>query len=292
MIFISQGHQHSIGLEIFLKAISLLNERDRKLFCLVGFESSMDETHKSITTELNLSGLTFLRLEPSNNTESRQSLEYCLDKVTSRDILITLPTSKNQFPGDGGHSRFFRQRYKNNHISMVFEFLDDRMLLITDHIPLGEIPRTVDAPLIVSKTKITLKGYASMGVHIKEVFFSGINPHAGEGGLLGKEDPVVAQSANKLEKEFPHIRFSGPLSADSLHFHKKSHLDQLFVYMYHDQGLPKFKSEHGTLGIHLTFGLPFLRMSVDHGTAFGLYKKDCADYMGMYHLLNRALECH
>ena len=221
--------------------------------------------------------------------QSHQALQYCLEKITDQDILITLPTSKDQLPGKGGHSQFFRHFYKKEHISMVFESLDDRILLITDHIPLKDVPHAIDVPLIVSKVKTTLNGYASLKTPIKEVVFSGVNPHAGEKGLLGSEDSTITDAIKKLKRELPHIPFSGPFSADALHFFKKP--DQLFVYMYHDQGLPKFKSEHGTMGIHLTFGLPFLRMSVDHGTAFNLYKKDCADYMGMYNLLNRAVAC-
>ena len=292
MIYVSQGHQHSIGLEIFFKAISLLNGEDRKLFSLIGFEDSMEATLKSVAADLDVSGIGLRHLQSSGATESERALEYCLGKMKSHDILITLPTSKDQLPGNGGHSRLFRRLYKNEQISMVFESLGERILLITDHIPLGEVPDTVEAPLIISKTGTALEGYASLGIHIGEVVLSGINPHAGEGGLLGKEDPVVSQAVKELEKRFPGIRFAGPVSADALHFHKKSRPEQLFVYMYHDQGLPGFKSRHGTLGIHLTLGLPFLRMSVDHGTAFNLYKKDCANYMGMYHLLNRALECH
>ena len=174
---------------------------------------------------------------------------------------------------------------------MVFESLNERILLITDHVPLKEVPNSIDVPLIVSKVQTTLKGYASLKIPIQEVIFSGINPHAGENGILGSEDSVVTHAIQKLGIQFPNINFSGPCSADVLHFFKKIHSVQLFVYMYHDQGLPKFKNEHGTIGIHITFGLPFLRVSVDHGTAFNLYKKDQANYMGMYYLLNRVLKC-
>ena len=251
----------------------------------------MDETLKSMTANLNLSGLTYHHLTSSDISQSHDSLQHCLDRLTSGDILITLPTSKDQLPGGKGYSQFFRKLYGKEHISMVFESGDDRILLITDHIPLKEVSSVIDTPLILSKVKTTLEGYAALNTHIEEVIFSGLNPHAGEQGLLGDEDSLIDHAINQLEKPFPHIRFSGPHSADALHFHKNSHSKQLFVYMYHDQGLPRFKSENSTIGIHFTFGLPFLRMSVDHGTAFNLYKKDRANYMGMYHLLNRALEC-
>ena len=289
MIFVSQGHQQSIGLEIFFKSFSLLNSRDRKLFHLVGDKFSIEETLNSIPSNLDISGLNYHYLEASDMSQSHQSLQYCLDKITAQNILITLPTSKDQLPGKGGHSQFFRHIYKKEHIAMVFESLDERILLITDHIPLKDVSDTIDAPLIVSKVTTTLKGYASLKTLIKEVIFSGINPHAGEEGLLGSEDATINHAIKELKAQFPHISFLGPFSADALHFFKRP--NQLFVYMYHDQALPKFKSEHGTIGTHLTFGLPFLRMSVDHGTAFNLYKKNQANYMGMYNLLNRAIAC-
>ena len=245
----------------------------------------------SIAANLDISGLNYHHLQASNGTQSWQALEYCLKKINPQDILLTLPTSKDQLPRNGGYTQFLRQFYGEDHLSMVFESLDERILLITDHIPLKKVTNTIDASVIISKVRTTLETYVSLKIHIMEVIFSGINPHAGEKGLLGDEDPVITHAIKELEKQFPSIHFIGPLSADTLHFHKKHHLKQLFVYMYHDQGLPKFKSEHGMLGLHLTFGLPFLRMSVDHGTAFDLYKKDRAHYIGMYHLLNRALEC-
>ena len=174
---------------------------------------------------------------------------------------------------------------------MVFEFFDDRILLVTDHIPLKDVPRFVTASHILSKVQTTLNGYSSLNTQIQEVVFAGINPHAGEKGLLGNEDSVVKLATREIKNMFPSVHFTGPYSADALHFYKRNNCEQLFVYMYHDQGLPKFKNEYGNMGIHFSFGLPFLRMSVDHGTAFDLYKKNCARYMGMYNLLNRALEC-
>ena len=292
MIFVSQGHQLSIGLEVFFKALSLMSSRERKFFHLVGCQSSIDETLKSIATHLNLSGLTYHYFQPSHITQSEEALKYCLKKIKPRDILITLPTTKDQLPEKRGHSEFFRKLYQKEHLSMVFESLNDRILLVTDHIPLKQVTTVVDTSLITAKVQTTLEGYDLIKISIQEVIFSGLNPHAGEKGLLGREDSVVTCAVGELEKLFPHIRFRGPYSADTLHYFKKNSSERLFVYMYHDQGLPRFKSEYGTIGVHFTFGLPFLRMSVDHGTAFNLYKKDRADYMGMYYLLKWALECH
>ena len=291
MIFVSQGHQQSIGLEVFFKALSLLKHQDKKFFCLVGNQSSINKTLKSIATNLNLTGLSFHFLKASNMSQSWQALKYCLDTMKAPDILITLPTSKEQLPEEGGHSRLFRKLYKKESLSMVFESLNEKILLVTDHIPLKEVPDTVNTSLIVSKVKTTLNGYLSLKTPLKEVIFSGLNPHAGEKGLLGNEDSKIDRAIEELKKHYPHILFLGPFSADTLHFFKKNTSEQLFVYMYHDQGLTKFKSEHGTIGTHFTFGLPFLRMSVDHGTAFDLYKKDQANYLGMYYLLNRAIKC-
>ena len=291
MILISQGHEQSVGLEILFKSLSLLSPQNRKHFLLVAYQSSIDKTLQSINSAVNISGLNYHLLQPtSNNSQSQESLQYCLENITPQDILITLPTSKDQLKGEG-HTQFFRQFYKKEYIAMVFELLNDRMMLITDHIPLKDVTATINSSIIISKVQTVLDGYSSLNINIQEVIFAGINPHAGEKGLLGNEETVIEHSISKLAKIFPNTHFKGPYSADTLHFHRKNNCEQIFVYMYHDQGLPKFKNEYGTLGVHLSFGLPFLRMSVDHGTAFDLYKKNCAHYMGMYNVLNRALEC-
>ena len=107
-----------------------------------------------------------------------------------------------------------------------------------------------------------------------EVYISGLNPHAGENGLLGNEENEILDAIENLRELYPRIIFEGPIPGDGIHLQKtKKQAHQLYVYMYHDQGLSPFKQKHGLVGLHMTFGLPFLRMSVDHGTGFEIYGK-------------------
>ena len=121
--------------------------------------------------------------------------------------------------------------------------------------------------------------------NIKEVYFSGINPHCGEDGNISITDIIINAAIKKLVLSFPDIDFHEMLPGDTLHFSIKNK-EQLFVYAFHDQGLAPFKLKYGLTGINLSLGLPFKRVSVDHGTAFNLYGKNQANYNGMLYLLD------
>ena len=101
---------------------------------------------------------------------------------------------------------------------------------------------------------------------------------------MGNEENKIVKTIKYLKEIYPDIEFIGPIPGDSLHIYRKSN-DTLFVYSFHDQGLAKFKSENGFMGVKITFGLPFLRVSVDHGTSFNLYGKNTANYIGCLYLL-------
>lgn len=289
MIFITQGHENSIGIEVLLKSISLLDSNRQREFSLVCFEESVQRTQDSMSLISRCDGLNYIYLTDVNKSQSYSCLDYCLENISDKDILITLPTSKDQLP-QTGHTDFFRNYYGMRHIAMSFYTDREKTLLITDHVPLSKVCQEISAQLIFDKVEMALQSYQSLGEPIEEVYFAGINPHAGEQGLLGSEEERVRSAKNRLEKLFPEVLFTGPLAGDSMHIHHGPMSSQLMVYMYHDQALTKFKSENGFLGLNMTLGLPFLRISVDHGTAFDLYSKDCSNYMGMYYALNKAIE--
>lgn len=239
--------------------------------------------------------LNFYSLEsPSNISATQQSLESCLKVIGENDILITLPTTKDQLIDQNnickGYTEFFRSRYKTPELCMTFSGPNETILLITDHIPLSEVPQAIDSKSIIHKIKLTLNQLDKYHAPIKEVIISGLNPHSGENGLLGTEDIHVNKAIESLEREFSNTAFSGPIPGDTLHFYQKPESSQLLVYLYHDQGLAKFKALFQTIGVNQTLGLPFLRLSVDHGTAFDKYGKNLADARGCYYLLKYALK--
>lgn len=303
MIYITQGHERSIGPEVFLKAFSLLPDTSKSNFTYIGTQDCLKTQLDFLKMPHSFSGEKLLFLNSTLNCHfipkrnlpaSTQALEAALPLIRKKDILLTLPTSKDQIFYNGkactGHTDFFRKYYKVKDVSMVFSSKEESILLVTDHISLIDVSKTITEKIIVDKINLTLKCYPHFFHGFEEVLIAGINPHAGEGGLIGKEDKKIESAIEKLRVGFKKLKFVGPLSGDSLHFHKNPNKRQLKVYMYHDQGLVSFKERNGVIGLNISLGLPFLRMSPDHGTAFSLYGKNQANCLGLYYLLIKALE--
>jgi len=294
MIYVTEGHESGIGLEIFLKTFLLLSNAERKIIRLI---VKKEDLHKNFA-DLKLSEKLFSELIVIENVKSTpfsstNSLLTALDLIKPEDILVTLPTSKDQLAINkvnlAGYTEFFRTYFNNKNISMTFKGIGQNVLLLTDHIALKDIPKTLTVDLIINKVKITLENFKKYFSEFDEVIFSGINPHAGENGLLGDEEKYIKQAILNLEKSYGKI-FKGPISGDTLHYLHDPSKKQLLVYMYHDQGLAQFKSLYGLIGLNITLGLPFLRLSVDHGTAFELYGKNKANISGMLYLFKQAFE--
>lgn len=294
MIYVTQGHEKGIGLEIFLKSFLMLSRDQQKKIALIC--SSKDFSQN--LTDLGFNKETFSELKLIENNvssgfSSTDSLLTALQLIKPQDILVTLPTSKDQLKLNGknmaGYTEFFRTFFNNKNISMTFKGLHQNVLLITDHLPLKKVPAAITEDLIVEKLSLTLNNFKKYFFPFEEVIFAGINPHAGENGILGDEEKHIHSAITKLEKNYGKI-FKGPVSGDTLHYVEDKSRKQLMVYMFHDQGLPQFKSQYGLIGLNITLGLPFLRLSVDHGTAFELYGKNKANITGMLYLLKNCFE--
>ncbi len=307
MIYISQGHERGIGPEVFFKSCLSLPQHVLDCMCLFASIKSCEDTLVTLDLPFHIYNDHIvlsskkIQLVPivaeDSNTESSQSLTDILNIIKPNDILITLPTSKDQLVlhnnNCAGYTEFFRKYFNKDSISMIFKSYDLKVLLLTDHIPLNEVTDTLDLSLITKKVSETLKGIKRYFKNEpQQVHFAGINPHAGENGVLGNEDMLLTQASGNLQKQFTNIDFHGPHPGDTLHFHHQKSIDQLFVYAFHDQGLPFFKDKYGLFGINITMGLDFLRMSVDHGTAFSLFGKNQASSSGCLYVLNEAYKVH
>ena len=294
MIYVTQGHEKGIGVEIFLKSFLLLTSSQQKKICLISTQKVLEDNLK--ICRLKASHLKNLNIDivseiPSGSTSS---LARALSLIKPSDILVTLPTSKDQLSLKGkdtaGYTEYFRQYYNSKDISMCFKGIQQNVLLVTDHVSLANVSTTIDENLIYNKAKQTIECFKKYFFSLDELIFSGINPHVGENGLLGHEDKVISPAIQRLKTKYPEKNFIGPVSGDTLHMHENFAKKQLQVYMFHDQGLSTFKSKHGFIGLNITMGLPFLRLSVDHGTAFDLYAKNSANISGMIFLFNHAFE--
>lgn len=305
MIFITQGHEHSISIEIFIKTFLSLCERYQSLLTYIASQESVSKylnikkiKHKFENDYLFIgsSKLKFKNIDQSSyQTQSSASIEIACSLCESTDssFLITMPTSKDQIFYKNticrGHTEYFRHRYKNKNIGMCFHYKETNLLLLTDHIPISKIYENISAESVEKKVSLAIKLFCDHKIDINKVLFSGINPHCGEGGLIGHEDEKISQALVKLKNKFKKIQFLGPFSGDTLSLEKRDS-NTLLVYAFHDQGLGFFKGLHKQFGLNITSGLPFKRLSVDHGTAFHLANKDIAINHGLQYLMHFVLK--
>jgi 4-hydroxythreonine-4-phosphate dehydrogenase len=148
---------------------------------------------------------------------------------------------------------------------------------VTIHIPLAAVPAALTEALIVSTARIVAADLASrFGVPRPRLAFAGLNPHAGEGGALGREEiETIIPAIARLRAE--GLEVSGPHPADTM-FHEAARARyDVALAMYHDQGLIPIKTLAFDTGVNVTLGLPFLRTSPDHGTAFDIAGRGLAD---------------
>ncbi len=147
---------------------------------------------------------------------------------------------------------------------------DLRVVPATVHIPLRDVPRTLTTDLLIDTVRTTAKALrSSFGVDRPRIAVAGLNPHAGEAGLIGEEEAtIIAPAIAALSAE--GLSIAGPLSADSM-FHPAARAEyDVAIAMYHDQALIPLKTLSFDTGVNVTLGLPFIRTSPDHGTAYSL----------------------
>jgi 4-hydroxythreonine-4-phosphate dehydrogenase len=294
-IAVTQGHEKGIGLEVLFKSCLMLGDEIQhlKLFATKAAASSTLEQlnlpHKITDFGIELSGC-FLSAEwiSTKSSQSFASLEKAMKFCEKeKGILFTLPTSKDQFPKHPGHTEYFRDHYKNSDLGMFFSSPGLKILLITDHTPVSSLSGMLTEDLIYRRTSLAVKTLKKWNWPIDRILISGLNPHAGEGGLIGNEDHRIKRVVDRLRNE-EALDMSGPFPGDTMLLEKRSPND-LLVYLFHDQGLSVFKGKQGFIGSNITLGLPYPRFSPDHGTSFSLYGKNQADYRGCAYALKEAL---
>ena len=190
--------------------------------------------------------------------------------------LVTGPVSKAQLYGVGfthpGQTEFVAERcgVARDNAVMMLAGPDLRVVPITVHVPLADVPRLLTVDLVLAKARATARGLRrDFGIAAPRLAFAGLNPHAGEGGALGREEiDVLAPAIAILRAE--GIDAMGPHAADTM-FHARARAGyDAALCAYHDQALVPLKTLHFDAGVNMTLGLPIVRTSPDHGTAFGL----------------------
>ncbi|ERM84578.1 4-hydroxythreonine-4-phosphate dehydrogenase [Rhodonellum psychrophilum GCM71 = DSM 17998] len=202
-------------------------------------------------------------------------------KENKIDALVTAPLNKSNINSEAlkfvGHTEYLTEAFGINKSLMFLVAEGIRVGVVTGHIPLKEVPNQVTAANIKGKLEIMIQSLQhDFGIPKPRIAVLGLNPHAGEDGLLGDEEESIIKPVIGGFKEKGHLVF-GPYPADGFFgmMHQKK-FDGVLA-MYHDQGLIPFKSLAFETGVNFTAGLPIIRTSPDHGTAYNIAGKNIAN---------------
>lgn len=196
------------------------------------------------------------------------------------DVLVTAPINKYNIQTEeykfAGHTDYLNEQLAGD--ALMFMIHEDiKVGLITDHVPISELPKHINSKLIEKKiTTINHSLIADFKINKPKIAVLGLNPHSGDNGVIGKEDDEIIKPS--LEKIFKSgIQVFGPFSADSFFGSNQYKNFDAVVAMYHDQGLIPFKTLSFGEGVNFTAGLNKVRTSPDHGTGFDIAGKNKAD---------------
>jgi 4-hydroxythreonine-4-phosphate dehydrogenase len=305
-IAISMGDPNGIGPEIILKTL-LTADLKETIPVIYGRDdifkqtlSSLDES-RSISIidsaqdakagDINLvscvdrseSELTIGSISAAGGLASMKAVEAGIDACLSGETsaLVTAPISKEAITLGGydvpGHTEFLMEKTSSDQVLMMLVSDAFRVALATIHIPVRDIVTNLTADLLKTRLKILHQALQNdFGIANPKIAVMGLNPHGGDGGVIGREEIELIQPViNQINDNGLNLR--GPFAADGF-FGKSMHneFDAVFA-MYHDQGLIPFKALTFGRGVNVTAGLPIIRTSPDHGTAFDIAGKNLAD---------------
>jgi 4-hydroxythreonine-4-phosphate dehydrogenase len=215
-------------------------------------------------------------------TYAVKSLTMAVEALRDKKIqgLVTAPIHKKNTQSANfnftGHTPYLKHAFNVNDVLMLMVSENFRVGLVTEHVPVKDIAKYITREAILSKLNILRDSLVKdFGIDKPRIAVLGLNPHAGDEGLIGKEEEEIIKPAIKDAKH--NMLVFGPYSADAFFargYHSK--FDAVLA-MYHDQGLIPFKSLAAGEGVNYTAGLPMVRTSPDHGTAFDIAGKNKAD---------------
>lgn len=225
--------------------------------------------------------LPFGRVDARAGQAAFDYITRAIDAVQAGGIsaIVTAPISKQAMHEAGidypGHTEILAERAGTTDYAMVLANRELRVLLVSIHVPLSEAVAMVTAENELRSIRLAHRAGLQFGIARPRIGVAGLNPHAGEGGMFGHEDgsiiaPAVAQARSE------GIDVQGPLSGDTIFMRARQGAFDVVVAQYHDQGLIPVKYLGLDEGVNITVGLPFVRTSVDHGTAFEIAGKGTA----------------
>ena len=233
---------------------------------------------------------------PENAAYVLKTLDRALDGCTKGvfDGIITAPVHKGVICDAGvlfsGHTEYLADKTGTPLVVMMLVGGGMRVALATTHLPLVDVPKALTPERLTRIIEILHHDLrASFGLSQPRIFVAGLNPHAGEGGHIGREE------INTIAPVLEHLRaqgmkLTGPLPADTLFTPQKLKEADAVLAMYHDQGLPVLKHASFGNGVNVTLGLPIIRTSVDHGTALDLAGTGKADPGSLFAAVELAID--
>jgi 4-hydroxythreonine-4-phosphate dehydrogenase len=235
------------------------------------------------------------KLDPANSRYVLALLDRAIQGCRSGEYqaMVTAPVQKSVINDAGiafvGHTEYLAERCKADVVMMLVGG-GLRVALATTHLPLADVPRAITREKILEVLKITNHDLKAR-FHVKKprILVAGLNPHSGEGGHFGAEDQEVIAPAIAAAVA-AGIDARGPIPADTLFVPERLKHADCALAMYHDQGLPVLKYASFGRGVNVTLGLPFVRTSVDHGTALDLAGTGRADPGSLIEAVKLAIE--
>jgi len=318
---VTLGDPGGVGPEVSLKALLQLPPHVRSHFFLVGDTRFFQQQSRSLKLNCDFQQLAGIQLNLKqtnaiqilhvpmpyqrfqrgkitaiNGQAAFQSLSIAAALAQKKMIggLVTAPLSKEAVAkkekGFIGHTEYLAKLTHAKRYAMLLCGGPLRVVLVTIHVPLEKVSRLISKAKIKEKIMLT-HDFLKKSLHIKrpKIGVSGLNPHAGENGLLGKQDAqLIAPVVRELKKK--RWQVEGPLSPDRIFYDAYHQKFDAVVSMYHDHGLAPLKMISFDSGINVTLGLPFIRTSPDHGTAMDIAGKNKANSESMRQALIAALQ--
>jgi len=311
-IGISLGAATGIGPEVTLKALAATAANDDTRYLLIGDEGCVHRLNEKLGTRLLLEKFPgrdgagkffttrpFAEPLPANLPVGspaaanaavatlRDGAKRCLRREL--DALVTAPVNKEAIVRAGhkfvGQTELFAKAARTKRYAMMLLGHDEhnrwlRVALVTIHTSIKSVPRKITPEKIMLAIKLAAQACRDLGLPRAKIAVCGLNPHAGEGGEFGDEEiKVITPTVLAVQKR--GLDVVGPLSGDTVfHYALRGDFDAV-VAMYHDQGLAPLKAVAFDTGVNWTLGLPFIRTSPDHGTAYDIAGKGIANPSSM-----------
>ena len=236
------------------------------------------------------------RPDPANSPTLLAALDAAVEGCRRGEYaaLVTGPVSKAQINAAGipftGHTEYLAERCGASQPVMLLCGGSLRVALVTTHLPLREVAGAIDQAVLEAVLRVLDQDmHEHFGIRRPRILVLGLNPHAGENGHLGDEElRVIAPVVSRLAEE--GIAVTGPVPADTAFNPGRLDACDVVLAMYHDQGLPALKHASFGTAVNVTLGLPVIRTSVDHGTAFDLAGTGRADARSLREALEMAVE--